>query len=150
MKLLIALLLWLPLAAGAAIDVYDFDDPEQEQRFRELAHQMSCPRCQNQSILESEADIAGDMRRRTARMIQEGYSEEEILDHFRARYGDFVHYRPPLRTETLILWAGPITVLFAGGLLLFFLMRRAASAPLDEDPDETGPDTPDQRGEHRS
>ena len=136
MRLLLTVLLWLPLAAGAAIDVYDFDNREQEERFRNLAHQMSCPRCQNQSILESEAEIAGDMRRRTARMIQEGYSEEEILDHFRARYGDFVHYRPPVRTETLILWVGPLTVLLAGGLLLVVLMRRAASAPLDDDTGE--------------
>lgn len=136
MKALLLFLLWIPLVAGAAIDVYEFDDREQEQRFRSLGHEMSCPKCQNQSILESDADIASDMRQRVARMIREGYSNEEILDHFRARYGDFIHYRPPVGAQTAILWAGPLGILLAGGLLVLFLVRRAASAPMDDDGDD--------------
>lgn len=140
-RALVALLCALPLAAMAAIDVYEFDSPEQEARFRSLTQELRCPKCQNQSIADSDADISGDMRARTAQMIREGYSDREVVDFFRARYGDFVSYRPPLAMNTAVLWLGPGIVLLLGGLLVFRLMRRAAQAADQDDEDLPPPET---------
>ena len=137
-RLLITLCLLLPLAAAAVIDVYEFDSAEQEARFRTLTQELRCPKCQNQSIADSDADIATDMRARTAEMIRNGASNDEVVDFFRARYGDFVSYRPPFAVNTLLLWLGPVVVVLIGGGLMARQLRRASRAPLDDD--ETGDD----------
>ncbi|WP_245932463.1 cytochrome c-type biogenesis protein [Isoalcanivorax indicus] len=138
---LASLLCALPLLVLAAIDVYEFDSPEQEARFRSLTQELRCPKCQNQSIADSDADISGDMRARTAQMIRDGHSDREVVDFFRERYGDFVSYRPPLAANTAVLWLGPGIVLLFGGLLIFRLMRRAARAADQDDDDLPPPET---------
>ena len=138
-RLLLALCLLLPLAAAAVIDVYEFDSAEQEARFRSLTQELRCPKCQNQSIADSDADIAADMRARTAEMIRDGASDRDVVEFFRARYGDFVSYRPPFAVNTLLLWLGPVVVVLIGGGLVGRQLRRASQAPLDDDdlqPDE--------------
>ncbi|MCH8543491.1 MAG: cytochrome c-type biogenesis protein CcmH [Alcanivorax sp.] len=133
------LLISVPVLAFAAIDVYEFDTPEQEARFRSLTQELRCPKCQNQSIADSDADISGDMRMRTAEMIREGHTDREVVDFFRERYGDFVSYRPPFDATTLLLWLGPGIVLLAGGILIVRLLRRAnaaADAEADNEEDE--------------
>lgn len=133
MKKLMALLLFLPLLAHAAIAVYEFETPEQEQRFRNLIEELRCPKCQNQSISDSDADIAQDMRAQVAEMLREGRSDEEIVRFFVTRYGDFVTYKPPVNAETMILWAGPGVVFVIGLLLVVLQIRRArARAPAIE------------------
>ena len=129
----LVLLCSVPLLALAAIDVYEFDTPEQEARFRSLTQELRCPKCQKQSIADSDADISGDMRLRTAEMIREGYTDREVVDFFRDRYGDFVSYRPPFDATTLLLWLGPGLVLLAGGILVVRLLRRASAAADDEE-----------------
>ena len=137
----LVLLLSLPILALAAIDVYEFDTPEQEARFRSLTQELRCPKCQNQSIADSDADISGDMRERTAQMIREGHTDREVVDFFRERYGDFVSYRPPFDATTLLLWLGPGLVLLAGGILIVRLLRRASAAADNEEGDnEEGAD----------
>lgn len=124
----LALLLML-LAAGpalAAIDVYPFDNDTQQDRFHRLTEELRCPKCQNQSIADSDAGIAQDMRERVARMIREGRSDAEIVDYFVARYGDFVSYRPPVNERTAILWVGPVLLLVFGGLAIVVLVVRAS------------------------
>lgn len=124
----LALLLML-LAAGpalAAIDVYPFDNATQQDRFHRLSEELRCPKCQNQSIADSDAGIAQDMRERVARMIREGRSDAEIVDYFVARYGDFVSYRPPVNERTAILWVGPLLLLLFGGLAIVVLVVRAS------------------------
>lgn len=116
MRLLLLLLLTvLGQGALAAIDVYQFDTEEQETRFRVLTEELRCPKCQNQSIADSDAGIAQDMRERVARMIREGHDDQAIVDYFVDRYGDFVSYRPPVNAQTLVLWLGPAILLLLGG-----------------------------------
>lgn len=125
MKTLLAMLLCLPLLAHAAIAVYEFETPEQELRFRNLIEELRCPKCQNQSISDSDADIAQDMRAQVAEMLREGRSDEEIVQFFVTRYGDFVTYKPPVNAETMILWAGPGVVFVIGLMLVLLQIRRA-------------------------
>ena len=122
--MLLTLLLAAPLQA--AIDLYQFDDTAQQDRFHRLTEELRCPKCQNQSIADSDAEIARDMRERVARMIREGRSNEEIVQFFVARYGDFVSYRPPVNERTAILWVGPVALLILGGLGILLLARRAS------------------------
>lgn len=128
MKLRLALLLVLLIAGPtlASIDVYRFDSTAQQDRFQRLTKELRCPKCQNQSIADSDAGIAQDMRERVARMIREGSSDAEIVDYFVDRYGDFVSYRPPLNNQTMILWLGPGLLLMFGGLAIAVLMVRAS------------------------
>ena len=141
MKTLLAMLLCLPLLAHAAIAVYEFETPEQEQRFRNLIEELRCPKCQNQSISDSDADIAQDMREQVAEMLREGRSDEEIVQFFVTRYGDFVTYKPPVNAETMILWAGPGVVFVIGLMLVLLQIRRArARAQAIEQETEKGSD----------
>ena len=129
---LCALLLASPLRA--AIDLYQFDNTEQQDRFHRLTEELRCPKCQNQSIADSDAEIARDMRERTARMIREGRSDQEVVNFFVDRYGDFVSYRPPVNERTAILWMGPLGLLLLGVLAIVLLVRRASRrAELEED-----------------
>jgi len=114
------LLLCLSCVAQAAVEVRDFDSPEQETRYRHLTEILRCTVCQNQSIAESNADLAGDLRRKTYQMLQAGKSDEEILDYMVDRYGDFVLYRPPFRLSTSVIWLGPFVLL---GLGLWTVLR---------------------------
>ena len=138
------ILLLLPLYAMAAIDVYQFDSPQQEDRFHVLTEELRCPKCQNQSIADSDADLARDMRDRVHNMILEGKSDAEIVEYFVSRYGDFVSYRPPVNARTSVLWLIPLFMLLGGGALIVMLLRKA-SAKADEQDQEREDDS--QKGE---
>ena len=115
--------------ASAAIDAYEFKDEAERARYRTLVEELSCPKCQNQNIADSNAPIAMDLRREIYRMLEEGQSNEQIIDYLVARYGDFVLYKPPVNTKTLVLWYGPAALLVIGfGVLAFILVRRRRSA----------------------
>ena len=129
----IVLLLMLSMPSFAAIDVYQFDNEQQEQRFRILSEELRCPKCQNQSIADSDAGIAQDMRTRVHTMILEGKSDEDIVDYFVSRYGDFVSYRPPVNAGTSILWLGPILLLLGGAVLIVILLRNASRKAAADD-----------------
>ncbi|MCK0153007.1 cytochrome c-type biogenesis protein CcmH [Alcanivorax sp. S6407] len=133
----VVLLVLLPLQAMAAIDVYQFENEQQEARFRVLAEELRCPKCQNQSIADSDAELAQDMRDRVHSMILEGKSDAEIVDYFRSRFGDFVSYRPPVNAQTSVLWLIPLLMLLGGGTLIIFLLRKA-SARADENDSNQG------------
>jgi cytochrome c-type biogenesis protein CcmH len=112
------------------------DDPVAEKRLQSLSSELRCLVCQNQTIADSHADLAVDLRREIRGMIQAGQSDQQIIDFMVARYGDFVLYRPPLKATTFILWGGPALLLVIGLLALIrHLRRRNAStgdpAPLD-------------------
>lgn len=119
--------------AVQAFDIYEFETPEQEQQYRKLITELRCPKCQNQSIGDSDADISEDMRRKTAELINEGKSNEEVVEYFRARYGDFVSYRPPMDATTAVLWFGPAVMLLLGAFAVFFAVRRALQRNLEDD-----------------
>jgi len=142
----IVFLLGISLSAMAATDIYQFETPEQEQRFRVLLDELRCPKCQNQSLADSDAGIAQDMRARVEIMIKEGKSNDEFVDYFVARYGNFVSYRPPVTPTTSILWLAPLLLLGSGAVIIVLLLRRA-SARVD-DSDEGGEESDmNQRGD---
>ena len=129
--LMLAALLWLPLAQ-AAIDVYEFDDPKQEEVFRELLRELLCPKCQNQDIADSNAELAKDLREKTYQMLQDGSSKSEVVDYMVARYGNFILYKPPVMASTLILWAGPVLVLMIGVIVVLVRTRKKPATSADE------------------
>lgn len=111
------------LLQAAPIAVFELPDAEAEKRFRSLSEELRCLVCQNQSLADSNAELALDLRREVHRMIVEGKSDEEILDFMVQRYGDFVLYDPPLRTSTLLLWGAPLLLLVIGLLVLWRQLR---------------------------
>ncbi|WBA11049.1 cytochrome c-type biogenesis protein [Salinivibrio kushneri] len=128
MKRLILLgALWLTasLAFANAIDVYKFDSAEQEARFRALTSELRCPKCQNNSIADSNAELAQDLRQKVHQMLQQGRTDEEIRSFMVARYGNFVTYNPPVTASTLILWLAPALVLISGVGVVIVRSRRA-------------------------
>lgn len=135
MKRLIAVaLLGLALAGGAraAIDTYEFKDEAERERFRTLTEELRCPKCQNQNIADSNAPIATDLRREIHRMLEEGKSNQDIVDYLVARYGDFVRYKPPVNARTLLLWYGPAGLLVGGLVVLGIIVvrrRRVENSP---------------------
>ena len=106
-----------------------FSTPEHEQRYRTLVDELRCLVCQNQTIAESNADLASDLRREVYLMVEDGRSEDEIAGFMVARYGDFVLYRPPLRGDTILLWAGPFLLAAIGLTVLAVHLRRRRRAP---------------------
>lgn len=112
-----------------------------ESRVMALAAELRCLVCQNQTIAESEAALARDLRRIITEMLVAGRSEREVMDFMAQRYGDFVLYRPPLQANTLLLWAGPALMLAGGGLALALTLRRRQRLPdqaFEPDPDDSG------------
>lgn len=96
---------------------------DDEQRFRTLAAELRCLVCQNQSIADSNAELAQDLRQQVRTMIEDGQSDREIRAYMTERYGDFVLYRPPFKPTTYLLWAGPLILLVLGAILLVRLRR---------------------------
>ena len=121
--------------AASVFEPRGFTNPEHEERYHALIDELRCLVCQNQTIADSNADLASDLRREVYRMVEEGQSAEEIAGFMVARYGDFVLYRPPLQGGTVLLWAGPF-LLVALGLAVLVLhlrrRRRALATPIDE------------------
>lgn len=116
------------------------DNPALEARVMALSHELRCLVCQNQSIAESNAELAQDLRRIARDMLAAGRSEQDVRDFMVARYGDFVLYKPPLKTSTVLLWAGPAVMLAAGGALLAFTLHRRRKLP----PSAFEPESPDE------
>jgi cytochrome c-type biogenesis protein CcmH len=123
--------LWLSLfsaSSHAAIDVYEFKTPVEEQRFQALMGELRCPKCQNQNLAGSDAEIAKDLKKRTYQLMEEGKSDNEIRQYMVERYGDFISYKPPVRGSTYLLWFGPFALLMIVVVVLA-LMRRRQIAP---------------------
>ena len=127
-NLLVVCVLGFSLSVQAAIETYQFDSPEQEARFRQLGYELRCPKCQNQAIGDSDAEISGDLRAEVYRMLKEGATDAEIKDFMVARYGRYVLYNPPLDQQTLILWFGPAGLLVLGGILVVLRIRQSKKA----------------------
>ena len=109
--LLGVLMLMISGSALATIDVLQFKDEAQEQQFRQLTEELRCPKCQNNSIADSNSMIATDLRQKVYELMQEGKSKKEIVDYMVARYGNFVTYDPPLTPLTMLLWVLPVVAI---------------------------------------
>jgi cytochrome c-type biogenesis protein CcmH len=118
------LTLFMASGAGAVIETYEFSDPSLEQRYQELSAELRCPKCQNQNIADSNAPIAQDLRKSLHHQLEQGASDQEILDYMVARYGEFVRYRPRFGGATTLLWLFPALLLVLGIGLLALNLRR--------------------------
>lgn len=132
-RLLWVLFCGLLLLPAAAIEVTDDLTPEQEARYRALANQLRCLVCQNQTLSDSGAGLAGDMRAVLRSKIKAGEDDEAIVQFLTERYGDFVLYRPPWKPQTVLLWVLPFVVLFIGIAVFFAVTRRRGAVELTAD-----------------
>jgi cytochrome c-type biogenesis protein CcmH len=107
-------------------------DPALEERVMTLASELRCLVCQNQTLADSHAPLAVDLRNQIREKMQQGATESDIVEYMVARYGDFVLYRPPFKTTTVLLWAGPILLMIAGLAALFFRLARRRAEPKTE------------------
>jgi cytochrome c-type biogenesis protein CcmH len=133
MRKLLALLFGLILAGSVLAKEAPpaVSDPALEKRTMALAEELRCLVCQNQTIADSHAELAIDLKNQIREKLKAGMSEEQILQFMVARYGDFVLYKPPVKATTVPLWFGPFALLFAAlaGLFYYLLRRRRAAAP---------------------
>ena len=139
---LIAILL-LAASAGAVDSGQRFDDPAEQARYERLIRDLRCVICRSESIADSNAQVAADLRREVELLMREGRSDAEIQAFMTERYGDFVLLRPPVTQRTWLLWAAPALFL-AGGLAVVVVVvrRRAAAARSDPASLDDGPDVP--------
>jgi cytochrome c-type biogenesis protein CcmH len=118
-----------PVWAGEARPLAD--DPVSEARLKHLAVELRCLVCQNQTLADSNAPLAEDLRREVREMIAKNMSDQEIIEFLTARYGDFVLYRPPLKASTTLLWVGPFLLVIVGATALIITLRRRAGKVVD-------------------
>lgn len=119
-----------------AIDTGEaFDDPELQARYEHIIEEVRCLKCQNQTIKDSTAFLADDLRREIRRLLSEGKTDDEVYDFLVARYGEFALYRPRMSGITLLLWIAPGVFLLIGGFIVFRVIKKRASMPIDVDDD---------------
>jgi cytochrome c-type biogenesis protein CcmH len=126
-KLLILLLLVVSTAfAGEAKPLAE--DPVLEARLKAMSQELRCLVCQNQTLADSSAPLAEDLRREIRTQMRDGKTDQEVIDYLVARYGDFVLYRPPVNNETALLWFGPFFLLIIGGFVLYRVLKKHAGS----------------------
>jgi len=137
MKTCIAIVIFLGASLSAfAIDTGKaFDDPELQARYEKIISEVRCLKCQNQTIKDSTAFLAGDLRREIRRMLSEGMSNDEVFDFLVSRYGEFALYRPRMHGVTLWLWLAPGIFLLFGVIVVIRILRKRMSMPIDTDDD---------------
>lgn len=129
MKALIILVLSLLTgSASAVVEYHPFTDPAKEQAYQSLISELRCLVCQNQTIADSNAELAKDLRQQVYDMLQQGRSRQDVVDFMTQRYGDFVMYRPAFSMKTGLLWLGPIAFLLIGIVTVILLARHKKNA----------------------
>ena len=141
MRLVLALLLWLaslPAFAQANQQAdaapLQFRDTSEEARFHALAAELRCVMCQNQSLADSHAPLAVDLKNQVREQVRAGRADAEVIDFMTQRYGDFVLYKPPWKAKTALLWAGPALLVLLGTLLAWRTLARARSNDVSATP----------------
>ena len=128
-----ALLLALSTTVFAQADEIANPDPAVEQRLKNLGEELRCLVCQNQTIADSNAPLALDLRNQIRTQVRQGKSDDEIRAYMTARYGDFVLYKPPFKATTAILWIGPFALNALGAFVFLFVVRRRRPQPAAAD-----------------
>ena len=128
------LLLSFSLPLYAAIEAYQFDSPQMEDDYNKLIYELRCLVCQNQNLADSDADLAKDLRQQTYEMLQQGKSRKQIVEYMVNRYGDFVLYRPPVKSSTFLLWAGPFVLLV---IVLILVIIRVRKKDKNDEPEQS-------------
>jgi cytochrome c-type biogenesis protein CcmH len=125
-------------AAGAAEQAVDANgqltDQGLQARFERITEELRCLVCQNESIADSNADLAVDLRQQVREMLIAGKSNDAIFDFMTNRYGEFVRFSPPLETKTLFIWGAPFAMLLLGGFIVYRIVRHRSRLPLDDEP----------------
>jgi len=129
-SIVLFLSLWLPTASLAVRPDEMLKDPALEARARHLSEELRCMVCQNQSIDDSEAPLAHDLRVLVRQRLEAGDTDRQVLDYLVSRYGDFVLLKPPFKADTLLLWGLPPLALIAGIAALVIMARKRKSVPL--------------------
>jgi cytochrome c-type biogenesis protein CcmH len=126
------IILFLLSVNSYAVDTRQLSDPKQQDSYEILTKELRCLVCQNQTIADSNAELAADLRRQVYEMLEQGKSREEIVQFMTDRYGDFVLYKPAFAGKTTLLWIAPVIFLLVGLITVFFFIRRKnASANLN-------------------
>ena len=120
----VVMLLFGAFAHAQAIEPMPFANHAQELRFQQLTRQLRCPMCQNETLADSNAPIARDLRNQIFKLMQEGKSDEQIKQYLVARYSDYILYNPPLKPGTVLLWFGPLLILLGGGAVVLVAIRK--------------------------
>ncbi len=107
-----------------AVDYHQFPDPAQQKAYESIISELRCLVCQNQTIADSNAELAADLRRQVYEMLQQGKSKADVLQFMTERYGDFVLYNPPFKAKTGLLWLGPLVFLIIGLIMIGWFIRR--------------------------
>ncbi len=131
MKWFLLIILLVPCLAGAEEARPLIDNPLVEARLKHLAVELRCLVCQNQTLADSHAPLAEDLRREVREMIAKDMSDKDIIEFLVTRYGDFILYRPPLKATTTLLWVGPFVLLIAGVAALVLALRRRQKKLVD-------------------
>ena len=126
MRFIVPLLLSLSisLSSYAAIEIYEFSDPQLSSRFQKLTHELRCPKCQNQNLAGSNSTLSVDLKEIVYEKLNAGETDQQILDFMKQRYGEFILFKPEMKQDNLLLWFGPIIFLLA----FMFLFYRWYSA----------------------
>lgn len=111
------------MSVFATIDTYQFKDAEKQARFQKLTNELRCPKCQNQNLADSNAEIASDLRAKIHIMLEQDKSDADIINYMLERYGDFVLYQPRLSKQTFLLWYAPALLLVLGLLVIVLIVR---------------------------
>lgn len=117
-------LLFSVMIHATPVDTYEFKTPSNQKRAISLAHELRCPQCQNQNLVDSNSPVAQDLRLEVYKMVDDGKSDEQIVEFMTSRYGDFVLYNPRLDPKTYVLWIGPFVLLLMGFIIGTILIRR--------------------------
>jgi len=136
MRILLSILSLLLFATiSYAVDTEEaLEDPVLQARYEKIIDEVRCLKCQNTTIKDSNAFLAGDLRREIRHMLEEGLTDEQIFDFLVERYGDFALYNPRASGKTLILWIAPALFLLGGAFVLVNIVRRRMTLPIDDDP----------------
>jgi cytochrome c-type biogenesis protein CcmH len=124
MKRLLFILILMLSASAYAVDYRQLSDPKQQEIYETLTKELRCLVCQNQTIADSNAELASDLRRQVYEMLEKGKSRDEIVQFMTDRYGDFVLYKPAFSGKTTLLWIAPVIFLLMGLMTVFFFIRR--------------------------
>jgi cytochrome c-type biogenesis protein CcmH len=134
---LAAILALFGLQAFAIDRAPAFEDPQMQARYEHLTHQLRCLQCRSESIGDSNAQLAVDLRRQLRELMAAGKSDQEILTYMTDRYGDYVLFKPPVTARTWLLWAAPALLVIGGAIVAFIVISRKSKLP-DTDPADPG------------
>lgn len=123
-----AVLMLLAIPVLAVVDPFEFSDESYRDRYQRFIAELRCPKCQNQNLADSNSPISSDLRQQLHRLLEEGYGDDEIVDFMVSRYGDYILYNPPVKPQTLMLWAAPLLLFVCGAILVTIRLRHSLGA----------------------